>query len=102
MSGYWLVRRPAAGWTLEEFARATGAHPQFLRRLVALGLLECEIDHTGRYWFPPSELERAARIQRLRAGLGLNYAAVGVVLDLLERIEALEIALRGAQQRHGR
>ena len=29
-----------------------------------------------------------ARIQRLRAGLALNYAALGLVLDLLDRIEA--------------
>jgi hypothetical protein len=29
-------------------------------------------------------------IQRLRSGLSLNYAAIGVVLDLLGRIAALE------------
>ena len=33
---------------------------------------------------------RVARIQRLRAGLGLNYAALGLVLDLLDRIAELE------------
>jgi hypothetical protein len=43
---------------------------------------------------PVAQLARAARIVRLRAGLGLNYAAVGVVLDLLDRIEELETALR--------
>jgi chaperone modulatory protein CbpM len=35
-----------------------------------------------------------ARIQRLRVGLSLNWAAIGLVLDLLDRIEVLERALR--------
>jgi hypothetical protein len=33
-------------------------------------------------------------LQRLRAGLALNYAALGVVVDLLDRIAVLEAALR--------
>jgi hypothetical protein len=33
-------------------------------------------------------------VQRLRAGLSLNYASIGLVLDLLDRIEELEAALR--------
>jgi hypothetical protein len=36
----------------------------------------------------------AARLQRLRAGLGLNYAALGLVVDLLDRVAELEAALR--------
>jgi hypothetical protein len=39
-------------------------------------------------------LAAVARIQRLRTWLGLNYAAIGLVLDLLERIEELEIDSR--------
>jgi hypothetical protein len=35
-----------------------------------------------------------ARIQRLRSGLALNYAALGVVIDLLDRVTELETALR--------
>ncbi|MFF9330732.1 MerR family transcriptional regulator, partial [Streptomyces sp. NPDC014776] len=30
----------------------------------------------------------------LRTGLGLNYSAIGLVLDLLDRIERLETAAR--------
>ena len=33
-------------------------------------------------------------MQRLRAGFALNYAALGLVTDLLDRITALEAALR--------
>jgi chaperone modulatory protein CbpM len=35
-----------------------------------------------------------ARIQRLRGGLSLNYASIGLVLDLLDRVDRLEAALR--------
>jgi hypothetical protein len=36
-------------------------------------------------------------VQRLRTGLGLNYAAVGLVTDLLDRIALLETALRASR-----
>ena len=35
-----------------------------------------------------------ARIRRLRAGLAINYTAVGLVIDLLDRIAELEAALQ--------
>jgi len=78
---------------LETFSRATGMHPELVRRLVALGLLEAHADAAGELWFPTNQLSAAARVQRLRAGFGLNYAAVGLVVDLLDRIARLERAL---------
>ena len=79
---------------LEAFARATAMHPDLIRRLVALGLVEADRDTAGRLWFSPDQLALVARIQRLRAGFALNYAAVGLVIDLLDRITELEAALR--------
>jgi chaperone modulatory protein CbpM len=79
---------------LESFARAANLHPEFVRRLVALGLLAPVPDAAGELWFSPTEVAAAGRLQRLRAGLSLNYAALGVVVDLLERIADLEAALR--------
>jgi chaperone modulatory protein CbpM len=81
---------------LEAFARATATHPDMIRRLVALGLVEADRDAAGRLCFPPGQLAVVARIQRLRAGLAINYAAVGLVIDLLDRITELEAALRSA------
>jgi len=80
---------------LDQFARATGLHPEMVRRFVALGLLEPSRGARGELLFPRSQLRVAARVQRLRAGFALNYAAVGLVCDLLDRIEQLESALRG-------
>jgi chaperone modulatory protein CbpM len=79
---------------LETFARATSTHPELVRRLAGLGLIEYEKDASGRLWFEPREIATFARIQRLRGSFGLNYAALGLVLHLLDRIAALEEASR--------
>jgi chaperone modulatory protein CbpM len=89
---YALTRPTRLG--LQAFARATGLHPEMARRLVALGLLDAWRGHDGELWFSPTEVAAAARLQRLRAGLGVNYAALGVVVDLLDRVAELEAALR--------
>jgi chaperone modulatory protein CbpM len=73
---------------LGAFARATGAHPELIRRLVALGIIDARHDPSGELWFSPSQLAAFARVQRLRAGFPLNYAAIGLVTDLLDRIAA--------------
>ena len=75
---------------LDTFAAAAGLHPELARRLVALGLLDATTGADGRLRFPISQVAVAGRIQRLRAGLSLNYAAIGLVLDLLDRIAELE------------
>lgn len=85
---------------LQSFARAAGLHPSMIRRLVALGLLESRQDPAGELWFQPTQLATVGRILRLRAGLSVNYASVGLVLDLLDRIEELESALRRAEQKN--
>jgi len=83
---------------LDSFARAAGLHPQLLRRLVALGLLEPVRDRSGQLWFTREELARVARIQRLRAAFSLNYAAVGLVVELLDRIAELEAERHGVRR----
>lgn len=90
-----LVRAPTRqSLDLESFCQSSGLHPEFVRRLVALGLLQAIPGAAGELRFPSSQLAAAARLQRLRAGLGLNYAALGLVADLLDRIAVLEAALR--------
>jgi hypothetical protein len=76
--------------SLAAFCRATGLHPELVGRLVRLGLLDAMPDAAGRPVFAPDQVARAGRIRRLRSGLSLNYAALGLVLDLLDRIDELE------------
>jgi chaperone modulatory protein CbpM len=85
---YALTRPHRLG--LDTYARLTGVHPELIGRLVALGLLEATRDAGGGLWFEATEVRAMSRILRLRHGLNLNYAAIGVVIDLLDRIEQLE------------
>ena len=93
--------------SLETFSRASGLHPDLVRRLVSLGILDARADATGELSLPPAQLAVAARVQRLRAGFALNYAAIGLVMDLLDRIAQLEdvrrtTAVRGTAPMNGR
>src|SRR3954452_5573836 len=83
---------PFGSLSLDAFARAAGLHPDLVRRLVQLGLLEAASSPSGELRLPPPPLAAAARLWRLRAGLALNYAALGVVVDLLDRVASLEAA----------
>jgi chaperone modulatory protein CbpM len=86
---------------LDHFAAATGMHPELVRKFVTLGILDATCDPTGGLWFAPGQVAAAARIQRLRAGFALNYAAIGLVSDLLDRIAVLQTALSRARQPGG-
>ena len=85
MVRYLPVHRPRRRLSIDALARGSGVHPELLRRFVALGLLRADRDTDGRLWFPPSQLAAVARIERLRCGLSLNYAALGVVIELLDQ-----------------
>jgi len=95
------TRPPARLLHVDTFARGAGLHPELVRRFVALGLLDAVRDPDGELWLPPSQLAAAARLQRLRTGFALNYAALGLVTDLLDRIAELEAALRTRSRRTG-
>jgi hypothetical protein len=82
------------GLTVDAFSKASGLHPDLVKRLVALGALDAYRTAAGELRLPPAQLAAAARIQRLRAGFGLNYAALALVMDLLDQIERL----RGERQ----
>ncbi|MFD8804620.1 chaperone modulator CbpM [Streptomyces sp. NPDC059597] len=90
---------PVPRLSLQTVARRAGVHPDLIRRFVALGLVEAERDAAGRLVFEPTAPAALARVQRLRTGLCLNYASIGLVLDLLDRISLLEAALRRAGTR---
>ena len=91
---YPLVRRPSSALLDdEEFARRCGLHPELVRRFWTLGLIPAARHLDGSLWFSPAQVAAVARLQRLHASLPLNYAALGLVCDLLDRITELETAL---------
>jgi hypothetical protein len=89
-----VSRTAGARLSLEDVAVSSGVHVQLIRRFVALSVVEAQRDEAGRLWFDARSPAKLARARRLHDDLGLNYASLGLVLDLLDRIEHLEAALR--------
>jgi hypothetical protein len=86
---------PRDGFRLEAVAREAGVHPELVRRLVALGVLDVPGSTSrdrGLLWADAGA--RVARAIRLRRDLGLNYAGALLAGSLLDRIELLEQRLR--------
>ncbi|MBW1974013.1 MAG: MerR family transcriptional regulator [Deltaproteobacteria bacterium] len=76
----------------EQVASICGVHPELIERFVKLGLIDpTDRDPVNESWlFPPEVVPIVKRIIRLRRDLGINYAGIGVVLELLNRLEELE------------
>ncbi len=85
---------PAHRLGLDAVATRSGLHPDLVRRFVTLGL----VDATGT---PPGDCGSSRPLpppspasNDYGPALPLNYASLGLVLDLLDRISELEDALR--------
>jgi DNA-binding transcriptional MerR regulator len=74
------------GLSAEALAARCDLHPAALEPYIRVGALTCDAT-TGR--FPERAVVRLRKAIRLRRDLGLNLVAVGVVLDLLDRQEAM-------------
>lgn len=84
--------------TLDVLARHAGMHPAVVRRFVELGLVHCTRREGEALYFDVADIPRLRMISRLRQTLGINLAGVEVVLNLLDKIGALQRendALRG-------
>jgi len=81
--------------TTSEVAYRCGLHPDFVERLVSLGLIDyVDRDINGDAIFHFDVIPLIRRIMRLRNHLGVNYAGIGVILELMDRIETLENHIR--------
>ena len=75
--------------TAGELARLARLHPEMVDKLVDWGLIE-PVKWEPKLLFPETTVPRIWRIMRLRRDLGINWSGIGVVLDLLDKIEELE------------
>jgi hypothetical protein len=78
---------------VQVLARDAGLHPDLVRRLIRLGLLD-DVGGGTEPRFPGDAAARLAQAVRLRRDLGLNYAGAILASQLLARIEDLEERLR--------
>lgn len=88
------ARRDPSLLALETLAQRAGLHPQVVRRLVRLGLLEPRGGTATAPLYRASDAALLLRAVRLRGDLGLNYAGAVLACELLVRIEDLERRIR--------
>lgn len=86
--------------SLTELACRCGVHPDLIDRFVALGLLDYAGHPAGgEAHFHAEAIGAVRRILRLRNQLGVNYAGIGVILELMSRIDDLEDQIRELENR---
>lgn len=76
--------------TLDVLAARAGMHPALVQRYAEFGLVETIRREEVVWSFDASMIPRLRMINRLRKDLGINIQGVAVVLDLLDRLRALE------------
>ena len=84
-----LYRTSDQALTLDELALHANMHPGLVERLVEFGLIT-PIRQEGTDLFDPSAASRLRTIARLRSTLGINLAGISVILDLVDKLCALQ------------
>ena len=78
-------------------ARMVGVHPQTLRLYERVGLVKpCRANNSehGNRLYSELDIERLRQIQRFTQQMGVNLAGVEVILELLQRMESLQVQAR--------
>jgi MerR family transcriptional regulator, heat shock protein HspR len=76
--------------TLEALAAHAGTHPALVEHFVECGLLEPTAREGNRLFFDSAAVSRLRMIGRLREELGINLAGIAVILDLRDKVCALQ------------
>lgn len=85
-----LCRQEHEQLTLEALAASAGLHPALVERFVEFGLLE-PVEWVGaQLLFDVAAVPRLRLIDRLRCDIGVNLAGIAVILDMLDRLRALQ------------
>jgi MerR family transcriptional regulator/heat shock protein HspR len=85
--------------TVEELSSAAGIHPELVEKFVFCGLIEPATRSGAAALFSVSAVERLRCIVRLRRDLGVNLAGIAAILDMRERLAALQRELGRFRQR---
>jgi chaperone modulatory protein CbpM len=76
--------------TLEALAASAGLHPALVESIVEFGLIEPAERVGAQLLFDSGCVGRLRTIMRLRHDLGANLPGVAVILDMLDRLAALQ------------
>ena len=84
--------------TIDELSRICRVRTEWVRELVDEGVVEPLPVHRTQWRFAATSIVRVQKADRLQRDLGVNLAGTALILDLLDKIEALEARLRGVAQ----
>lgn len=77
-----------------EFIEQTGVHPSRLGELIELGWIEPIVTGNKEYLFRLRDVYRLRKFERIMADFELTVQGGTIVVDLLERVEALQTRVR--------
>jgi chaperone modulatory protein CbpM len=75
---------------LEALAERAGVHPILVQRFIDCGLIEPSGREGAELFFDEDAVPRLQMIRRLRDHLGINVAGIAVILELRDRLSALQ------------
>jgi len=85
-----LIRQTTEHLTVDGLASSTGIHPALVERLIEFGLLEPVAWAGSSPLFDVSVIPRLRVIERLRGDLGINLPGIAVILEMIERLRAVQ------------
>jgi len=85
-----VVKEDPEHLTLSELASLIGADQQTVSYYVELGLVEPVSRVGAQMLFDANAVCRLRAIGRLRRDLGTNISSLGLIMDLVDRIRALQ------------
>ena len=95
-----LCRSERDQLTLERLAATAEIHPGLVERFVAYGLLE-PVEWAGPVLlFDAAAVPRLQMIMRLRRDTGVNLSGIAMILDLLDRLRALNSENKWLRAQH--
>lgn len=74
-------------------AQLTGLHPQTVRLYERIGLVRPRRVSNKNRLYCEADIQRLLQIRRFTQEMGVNLAGVEVILDLLERMEKMQIEM---------
>lgn len=85
-----MARSSQACYVISVAAKMVESHPQTLRYYERLGLVSPSRSDGRIRLYSDEDIQRLQQIRRLTDDLGINLAGVEVILNLTERISAME------------
>ena len=89
------MKRKARTYTISAVADQFGIHPQTLRLYEREGLLKPSRSEGNTRLYTDTDLERLEVILSLTRDLGVNLAGVEIILNMREKMEAMQAQMEG-------